>query len=496
MGLMQFRFHPPDLAEQVPGLPSAYVTGQDRTPGRGVVEVAPGVLSCRRESPESGRLHVPWPVRGYGTPVVATATLAERPEPYDLAVELARGRLNDVRNQTADWAMLGLQVPSELEAILGESRRAFARAATSRDNPPRAAKEAQLSLASSLKAGDVLMDSYIQQVLRRRREYAQRLPTLVSCTLDAGTRKSSIAEVLRPCLNATRIQCTWGALAPSEGRIRWDDFDAQLSWTLTNRLVPTAGPLIELRPGALPDWLWLWSGDFDEIQGMAVDFVRQAVTRYRGKVAIWHLVHRAGTAEILGLNEEHQVRLTARLIQVARQADPQAQLVVDFERPWAEWLATGPFQLGPLHMADSLARADLGMTGVGLELAPGFGPPGSHLRDLLDVSRLLDLFALVNLPIDVSIVLPSGSGPDPLADAGVEVAAGEWSKRPDERLHRDWAARWIALAVAKPYVRSVNWIQASDSVPHLFPHGGLFRADDSPKPILDWLKRFRNDYLS
>lgn len=496
MGLMQFRFHPPEIAARLPELSSAYVTGQDRTPGRGAVEVRPGLLVCQRESPESGRLHVPWPVRGHGVPVVATATLAERQEPYDLAVELARGRLNDVRNQTADWAMLGLQVPPALESVIGEARRAFARAATSRDDPTTAAAQAQLSLAASLRACDVLMDSYIEQVLRRRREYAQRLPTLISCTLSGDPRKSPIAETLRPCLNATRIDCTWARLAPSEGRIRWEEFDSQLSWTLSNRLVPTAGPLIELRPGALPDWLWLWSGDFDEILGMAVDVVRQAVTRYRGKVAIWHLVHRAGTGEILGLSEEQQVRLTARLIQVARQADPQVQLVVDFDRPWADWLSSGPFQLGPLHMADSLARAELGMTGIGLELAPGYGSPGSHLRDLLDVSRLLDLYALVNLPLDVTIVLPSGAEPDPQADAGIEVRADQWPRPLDERRHRKWASRWIALAVAKPYVRSVNWAQASDSTPHLFPHGGLLRADDSPKPIVDWLRQFRGDYLS
>ncbi len=67
---------------------------------------------------------------------------------------------------------------------------------------------------------------------------------------------------------------------------------------------------------------------------------------------------------------------------------------------------------------------------------------------------------------------------------------------PTENLHRDWAARWIALAVAKPYVRSVNWAQPRDAAPHLYPHGGLFRPDDAPKPIVEWLKKFRGDYLT
>ncbi len=198
MGLMQFSFYPPELADRVPDLRTAYVTGQDRTPGRSAIDVRPGLLTCQRENPESGRLHVPWPIRGHGMPVVATATLAERGRPYDLSVELARGRLNDVRNQTADWSLLGLDVPGSLEGRLGASRRAFARAVTSRDDPAVAADASQESLAASLDAGELLMDSYIEQVLRRRREFAQRLPTLISCTLDGDPRKSPITEALRP----------------------------------------------------------------------------------------------------------------------------------------------------------------------------------------------------------------------------------------------------------------------------------------------------------
>src|SRR5436190_21121851 len=111
MGVLKFRFHPPDLASRFPELRKAYVTGLDRTPARVSIELRPGLLLCHRESPESARLFVPWPVEGFGTPMIGTATLAERPEPYDLAVELARGKLNDVRNQASDWWQLGLRTP-------------------------------------------------------------------------------------------------------------------------------------------------------------------------------------------------------------------------------------------------------------------------------------------------------------------------------------------------------------------------------------------------
>src|SRR4051794_39976541 len=99
MGVLKFRLPSQDLARWRAPLRKAYVTGMDRTPSRLNVELRAGLMLCHREPNESGRLFVPWPVEGFGELIIGTATLAERPEPYDLLVELARGRLNEVRNQ-------------------------------------------------------------------------------------------------------------------------------------------------------------------------------------------------------------------------------------------------------------------------------------------------------------------------------------------------------------------------------------------------------------
>ncbi len=89
MGVLKFLLPSTDLARRLPGLRKAYMTGLDRTPGRLSVEFRNGLMACFRETSESGRLFTPWPIAGYGTPIVGTATLAERPSPYTLALELA-----------------------------------------------------------------------------------------------------------------------------------------------------------------------------------------------------------------------------------------------------------------------------------------------------------------------------------------------------------------------------------------------------------------------
>lgn len=491
MGVLKFRLTPPDLPTRVPDVRKAYVTGPDRTPGHSTVEVRPGSLTLHRQNSESGRMHVPWPVGGQGQLVVSTATLTERQTNYDLGVELARGKLNDVLNQMSDWRQMGLIVPFQVEQLLKQSKIALAQAVTSRDLPDRAMTASARSLQDSVAAATLLVESYTAQLLKRRLDHSTPLPTVLACGLDGGAKGLPTAAGLPEIFHAARVKLNWASVCPDEGKRRWDDSDAQIQWAIKNGMSVSAGPLIEFRRGAVPDWLWLWQGDFEEIQSQAVDFVREAMKRYGKKVSTWHLVHRPAGHEILGLNEEDQIRLTAQVIQAAKRVAPEAHLVVDFDRPWAEWMASSKFQLGPLHLADSLARAELGLGGIGIEIAPGFSPYGSHSRDLLDFSRLLDLYALVNLPIHVSFAAPSSSTRDALTMEEIAVETAQWARVPDETTQKEWASSWVALAASKPFVRSVTWLQSSDSVPHFFPHSGIFASDGRKKPLKDWFSSFR-----
>jgi len=322
-----------------------------------------------------------------------------------------------------------------------------------------------------------------------------KLPTHLGCPLTYDPRKLPASLNFARTFTASQLGVTWKQIAPTEGQYRWERLDVQLAWSRRNHLEIEAGPLIDFRKGALPDWLWLWEGDYETISGLAADFVRQTVTRYRGKVPLWHVAHRAAGGEVLGLSEEEQVRIVARAVQVARQADPSAQLTIGVDRPWAEWMGASHFQFGPLHLCDYLLRAELGVSGVAIEIAPGYSAPGSHLRDLFEFSRLLDLYSLLNVPLYLWMTFPSGDGPDPNAEAGVRVETAQWPSPPDDASQAAWAARWIALAAAKPFVRAVNWLQSSDAHSHLFPHGGLVRANHTAKPLVAWLQNFRDEAL-
>jgi len=492
MGLSRFRISP-SLSRK--SLGRAYMTGLDRTATRLRVSIDGDLMTCHRDVNESGRLYVPWSIPGFGTAFIGTATLAERAEPYQLAVELARGKLNDVRNQLADWRQMGLRTNDDLDLRLKDAQAAFYTAVTAGDRPEVADEAANACLTATWATGQQLVELYVQQVIQTRITGGAKLPTQLGIDLETEPKRPWSNE-LKATFNAVRVACTWATISPTEGQNRWDILDAQVAWAIKHKLAVQGGPLIDLRLSALPDWICLWDGDYESILGMAVEYVRQAVARYRGKIPVWTLIHRAASTEILGLNEEDQIRLTARLLQVARNVDPSAQFLVGFDRPWGEWLGQSPFQLGPLHLADYLARSDMGMSGLVLEIAPGYSAPGSGLRDLFDFSRLLDLYALINLPLYVTVAVPSSTAPDPKADPSVKIEPGDWAPELDEAFQAHWAASFISLAVAKPFVRAVTWKAVSDGQPHLYPNSGLLRADYTPKPLAGWLRNFRRDLLA
>src|SRR5262245_46541734 len=104
------------------------VGGQDIMPFRTQLSIAPGRLNVTRGTDESGYLIAPWDVDGAGRLMVSSPTVIERPQPYQLQLELARGKVNQIRMQCADWVMGGLTMTPGLPEAIQKATRAFCRA--------------------------------------------------------------------------------------------------------------------------------------------------------------------------------------------------------------------------------------------------------------------------------------------------------------------------------------------------------------------------------
>jgi hypothetical protein len=492
MGLMRLTVHDRD---RIPpgGLGQVYMCGQDELPWYGRAYMSGSQLIVERVESDSGSVFVPWRIDGRGVLLLGTSTLMERERPYRLEVELARGTINRLRNQIANWELVGLVVPDDLRNEVLTATRHFSRAATT-DDPASAAEHAGHALIAAADAMDHSAALYAEQAIEMRRSNSRKLTTWFGVHLSDAMPAVGVARQLLPAFNMVSVPLSWRSIEASEGRRQWKQADAQIEWAKTAGMKIMGGPLLELDDRGVPDWTYLWEGDFDSLVGFMLDHVTSVVKRYRGKVNLWQVVSRMSHGRVLALTEDQRLQIAAQAITKVRELDPSTPLIASFDQPWAEYLASEQLDLAPLHFADALVRADLGLSGLGLEITIGYHPGATAHRSPLAYSRLVDTWGLLELPLLVSLTLPSSAETDPLANPKIQVLSSDPSDVTPQT-QAAWIEQNVPLLLAKTPVQVVLWNQLSDAAPHHYPHGGLFDAKDQPKPALESLRTIRQKLL-
>jgi hypothetical protein len=485
MGLIRFAVHPAALLSDWPEVYAGYLSGADGRVFPTRIEILDNIVGCRRTTSESAKFHVVWPVEGRGRLVIPTASLPEREQPYNLAVELARGKVVQVRNQVAQWELAGLQTPTEFAAPNRAAHRAFSAAASSQTQPEDASRLANDAIRYACDAAEILVRSYATQSLAGRLQRFGSLPVSIGCELQGSPPPASANEQFLDLFNAATVTVPWKEIEKVESEYDWSVTDRQLDWCDSEKMMVRGGPLLDLGPNGLPDWLGRWEHDVLNLQSFVCDFVETAISRYVGRIRVWEICNRMHTGGALTLTEESRLALTARVLDVARQVDEEAQLIVRVNQPWGDYHARGQHRLSPLQVIDALLRSGVGLSGVNLEVAMGYRGAGSAHRDLLECSRLIDTWTILDVPIYVTIGCPSNNIDDPLAFPAIQVNPRVWSGPSDETRQADWLERMLELLVAKPRVAGIFLPHFSDAAPHEFPHAGLLRADGSPKPATD-----------
>jgi hypothetical protein len=424
----------------------------------------------------------------------ATATLMERPQPYQLLVELARGKVNQLRCQASDWQMGGLQVPADLQPDVRQTATAFSRAITA-DSAGDANREAQAALEIAYRVAERLVSAYVDQVFLIRRQRQPRLESTLGVRLGPAPPRPEVAALLKDTFNAVHLPLSWSLVESEEATYNWQPHDALLTWAESNGLPAVAGPLIDFSSAQLPAWLWLWERDLPNMASFMCKFVETAVRRYRHRIRRWQLTAASNSASILSLTEDELLGLTYRLAEAARQVDPTLEIVVGVSQPWGEYMASAERTHSPFVFADTLIRSGMNMAALDVELVMGPTPRGSYCRDLLETSRLLDLYALLGVPLRVSLGYPSAASPDLDADPEMQPTAGRWRDGYTPQTQAAWAAAFAPLVLCKPYVQGALWVHLSDADPHQFPHCGLLDAAGRPKPAAQKLRELRQTHL-
>lgn len=473
MGQTSFRLSPDFTPAEAAAVARATLCGGydlAPVPTRGATET--GVLTLTRDADESGHLACPWPADG-GESVLLTSTLRERPEPYDLALELARGRVNQIRNQVADWLQMGFELHSADLRSLRELVKTFARVAVEADL---SAAGPRGVIAGAARLADRFAGQFAAQLAESRLTDSGPLDTKMGLRLGQLPRAIDRSAVTSG-FTALRLVPSWRAIEPTESAYDWAKFDALVEWAVGTGLSVSIGPVIDLADGAFPDWVRQWDGDLPSLAAFFCDFVEQLASRYGKKIDSWQVIAGFNHADHFGLAEDDRLRLAARLQDCARAALPEAEFVLGLAQPWGDYLAGEDYTYSPLLFADTMIRAGFSFSAVELEIF--HAPPGqggdraSTPRDALSVYRLCELFSILSIPLELTFARP-------LTDAAVGPELEPT----------------LALALSLQRVRAVNWEAWGDGDLPRVEGAAVGKTSPRAAAVKKLLREFRVKYLA
>ena len=525
MGLLRFRV--PSAHEYDPQIWStAFVSGIEGIPWASKNRIENDCLVIERAVNESGKLSIVWPTEEYGPIQLSTASLRCQDEPYWLHVELARGTIHRIRGRGLDWLRLGLKVPESYTSLMEQAVTSFVQSLLTTDTPEVCLVHAQNAIDLAISASKPLARAFISQSLQARHQTEKQLGTLLGVKVVPKEHWEREIVQAVPAINTIQISMEMGQIESESKNATFAMIDSQLNWARKNSMRVFGGPLLNLQSHAVPKWLYLFS-DFESLYEAACKHAVQVVERYRGQVHLWSAATGLNCPNTLGISDEQVLHLAVGVIQAIRRSDPKTPVVLTIDSPWAEYLGQKADGISPLHFADALIRADLGLSGLGLELNMNYWPGGSMPRDLVDVSDLIDHWNILGLPRLAQVSSPCNllSDSKALSKSGIvsnweypNMAGWKTSKLSDsgsidlpngtfaqpavhlgeadaEASRRDRmpvnGLEIMQMLLAKSNIHGIIWNQFSDCDDHIYQNAGLIGPNGKTRSLLDGLSRLR-----
>ncbi len=485
-------------AEKV-NLSGAYVVGSDDVPLRAEIAFKNGIITCKKRAGGPAGLAILWDVPGFGAVLTETARLQERAKPYVLMVELARGRLTRLNHKIEEWGLFDYSGTESQLARVAKARRYLTKALQA-DSPAEASAIAEKALAEGLRASEELSEFHADIFFTRRRQ-ANGFPRRVfGCLVNLDKPTETTRKRLASAFDFITLPVTWRDIEPNEQTFNWKPLDAWVEMLSKHRVVLKGAPLLSFNRENIPEWLYVWEQDFNTIRDLAFEHMRRVMNRYGQHIQAWSVVSGIHGDSCFAFSFEQLMELTRMAAAVAKQTAPNSLAIIDLVAPWGEYYARNQRTIPPLLYADMVVQSGVNFDAFGLQFHFGPAADGMFVRDMFQISALLDSFAKLGKPLHIS-ALQVPSDVVPVRSAGgdgpeIAVDGGCWHEPWSEEIQSDWLREFLVVALSKPFVESVTWRNLADHEDQIVPHGGLLRSDLVPKEAYHQITKLRSELLA
>jgi len=472
-------------------LDGAYLVGSDGVPLRAEIQVSESELICSKRADGPAGIALLWPVEDFGSILLETSRLMERQAPYVLPLELARNRLMRINQKREDWGLFDFDGVEEIVGEIYQARDLFIEAMKT-DSPADKSVIAEKALKAAIIGSEKLSHFHADIFLNRRKQTHAFSKQTIGCAIDVTNTTEGYRKILSEGFDYAYLSMPWSMVEPKQQEFDWRIFDTWVEWLIQLRIPIKVGPLVSLREANIPPWLGMYETDFETVRNLIFEHVRRMVERYGNYVCQWDVISGVHAENTFDFTFDQLMELTRITVALVKQLSPRAQCAIDIVAPWGEYFARNQRTIPPLLYMDMVVQSGVGFDGIGAQFLFGAPIDGMYVRDMFQISERLDRLGNFGKPVHVTAVqVPS----KPIRNSS-QNDGGNWWEPWNESIQARWVEEFYTIALSKPFVESITWLDLSDRTGQgTLPNGGLLHADMTPKPAYQALKNIRDGLL-
>jgi endo-1,4-beta-xylanase len=293
-------------------------------------------------------------------------------------------------------------------------------------------------------------------------------------------------ELFLGLFNQVTLPFYWGRFEPERGKPQTERTMKAAEWYRDRGIAVKGHPLCWHTVTAP----WLLDLETDGILKAQKARIRREVADFTGIVDTWDVVNEAVIMPVFDKYDNGITRLCKRMGRIeliramfeeARATNPKATLILN------------DFDVSPAYdiLVEGCLEAGIRIDAIGIQSHMHQGYWGSERTE-----GILERFERFGLPIHFTenTIVSGDLMPPEIVDLN-DYKVGDWPSTPEgeERQEREVLLHYKTL-LARPSVRAITWWDLSDGG-WLGAPAGLLRADQSPKPAYEALRRLLKEEL-